>query len=426
MKKIVLIFLTICASVFNIHAQNEINGHEYVDLGLSVNWATCNVGADTPEDYGDYYSWGEISTKTKYTFENSLTVGKNINDIRMNSKYDVAQTKWGDRWRMPTKEEMIELVNKCNWTWTTLTDKSGNKVNGYKITGPNGNSIFLPACGLYKGQSYSKRDGGFYWSSTPLEGSNYDSYYLKFSSNSYEMYEGFRHHGYQVRPVSSSSRIKIHIREYDKINGHEYVDLGLPSGTKWATCNVGASNSGECGEYYSWGEITTSNCYSKTNTKLYHEDPGDISGNRNFDVARAKWGGTWRMPTKAEMEELIEKCTWQCFYPNCIERYYNVEGFQGVWGYNVIGPNGNSIFLIAGGRFENKSYICGGSNRSGYCGSGYYWTSTPSYDYNTAAYYLSFYGLSDYDLNSRKSANNGVEWHLIDRSKGLLVRPVSD
>ena len=214
MKKIVLIFLTICASVFNIHAQNEINGHEYVDLGLSVNWATCNVGADTPEDYGDYYSWGEISTKTKYTFENSLTVGKNINDIRMNSKYDVAQTKWGDRWRMPTKEEMIELVNKCNWTWTTLTDKSGNKVNGYKITGPNGNSIFLPACGLYKGQSYSKRDGGFYWSSTPLEGSNYDSYYLKFSSNSYEMYEGFRHHGYQVRPVSSSSRIKIHIRVY--------------------------------------------------------------------------------------------------------------------------------------------------------------------------------------------------------------------
>ena len=206
MKKIVLIFLATYASVFNIHAQNEINGHEYVDLGLSVNWATCNVGADTPEDYGDYYSWGEISTKTKYTFENSLTVGKNINDIRMNSKYDVAQTKWGDRWRMPTKEEMIELVNKCNWTWTTLTDKSGNKVNGYKITGPNGNSIFLPSGGHYgfDGSLTGVGTDGYFWSSQPYSNElNNTAYDILFMGNYYGFGSGnLRRFGQSVRPVT--------------------------------------------------------------------------------------------------------------------------------------------------------------------------------------------------------------------------------
>ena len=95
MKKIVLIFLTICASVFNIHAQNEINGHEYVDLGLSVKWATCNVDANAPHQRGYFYSWGEISTSSCYSISNTKLYHKEVGDISGNPNFDVARAKWG-------------------------------------------------------------------------------------------------------------------------------------------------------------------------------------------------------------------------------------------------------------------------------------------------------------------------------------------
>ena len=148
----------------------EINGHEYVDLGLSVKWATCNVGASKPEDYGNYYAWGETSTKSSYTSDNSKTYGKQMNDIKGNSQYDAARANWGGTWRLPTKAELKELKNKCTWTRTTQ-----NGVKGYKVTGPNGNHIFLPAAG-YRGGTSLYDDGGFgfYWSSTPYD--DYDNY----------------------------------------------------------------------------------------------------------------------------------------------------------------------------------------------------------------------------------------------------------
>ena len=118
------------------------DGHEYVDLGLSVKWATCNVGASKPEEYGDYFAWGETSTKEEYTEENSLTYGKKMSDIAGNAQYDAARANWGGSWRMPTEYEWQELIDKCKWEWGKVT---GVKVN--KVTGPNGNSIFLPAAG---------------------------------------------------------------------------------------------------------------------------------------------------------------------------------------------------------------------------------------------------------------------------------------
>lgn len=95
--------------------------HEYVDLGLpsGTKWATCNVGANIPEEYGDFYAWGEITTKSEYTTENCVTYGESMDDISGNPNYDVARAKWGGSWRMPTKSEMRELVYNCNWTWTT-------------------------------------------------------------------------------------------------------------------------------------------------------------------------------------------------------------------------------------------------------------------------------------------------------------------
>ena len=174
--------------------------HEYVDLGLSVKWATCNVGATTPEGYGDYFAWGETSTKTKYTEDNSKTSGSSMGDISGNSSYDAARANWGGLWRIPTEAEMQELNDRCNWTWTTH-----NGVKGYKVTGPNGNSIFLPAAGYRRmSRIHSAGSLGYYWSSTPAKSSVYSAYELSFTRELYSVSDFLsdREEGRSVRPVS--------------------------------------------------------------------------------------------------------------------------------------------------------------------------------------------------------------------------------
>ena len=177
-----------------------INGREYVDLGLpsGLKWATCNVGASLPEEYGDYYAWGEIETKSEYTKDNSKTRGKSMSDISGNSTYDVARAKWGGSWRLPTEKELEELKNNCKWEWTT---QNGEK--GYKVIGPNGNSIFLPAAGYRNGSSfYYAGEYGFYWGSTPYESNDDGAYYLFFRSSYRGVIWYYRDGGQSVRPVS--------------------------------------------------------------------------------------------------------------------------------------------------------------------------------------------------------------------------------
>ena len=177
-----------------------INGYEYVDLGLpsGLKWATYNVGADKPEGYGDYFAWGEKKTKSSYTDNNSKTYGKQMNDIKGNSQYDAARANWGGTWRLPTKAELEELKNKCTWRWTTQ-----NNVKGYKVTGPNGNSIFLPAAGYRYGSSlYSAGERGDYWSSMPNESYSYDACRLYFDSGNQRVRWSRRDLGLSVRSVS--------------------------------------------------------------------------------------------------------------------------------------------------------------------------------------------------------------------------------
>ena len=180
----------------------EIAGHYYVDLGLpsGVKWATCNVGASSPEDYGDYFAWGETSPKAEYSWENSVTNGEEMSDISGYAQYDAATANWGGSWRMPTKEQMEELVEHCEWEWTQV-----NGVNGAKVIGPNGSCIFLPAAGFRDGSSFF-HDGydGFYWSSTP-----YDYYYdLNYAYNLYfitgdeDVNLSYRYYGLTVRPIT--------------------------------------------------------------------------------------------------------------------------------------------------------------------------------------------------------------------------------
>ncbi|MGN0037047.1 MAG: hypothetical protein ACI36X_07545 [Bacteroidaceae bacterium] len=178
---------------------NVINGHEYVDLGLSVKWATTNVGASSPSDYGYYFAWGETSTKSEYTKENNRTYKTNMGDIAGNAAYDAARAQWGSPWRLPTKAECKELVSQCTWTWTT---QGGH--NGYRVTGKNGNSIFLPAAGYRYGTSLDDvGEYGYFWSSAPRDGNTEDAYDLCFySSRHLVRWYSRRYNGRSVRPVS--------------------------------------------------------------------------------------------------------------------------------------------------------------------------------------------------------------------------------
>ena len=181
-------------------SDNKHNGYEYVDLGLpsGVKWATCNIGATSPEEYGDYFAWGEMMAKMEYTRENNKTYGETISDISCDAQYDAARAQWGGRWRMPMESEMEELLDKCTWIWTIKND-----IRGCKVTGPNGNSIFLPAAGCRDGSSlYEAGSYGCYWSSTPDDDDrNYYACSLDFDSSNHDMDYSGRYVGLCVRPV---------------------------------------------------------------------------------------------------------------------------------------------------------------------------------------------------------------------------------
>ena len=194
------------------------NGHEFVDLGLpsGLKWATCNVGADNPEDYGDYYAWGETATKSNYSWStykwcngSSSTMTKYCtkssygtvdNKTTLDPDDDVAHVKWGGDWRMPTRAEQDELrdINNCTWTWTTQGGKNGHLVTSKK----NGNSIFLPAAGSRRGiDLYNAGSNGRYWSSSLYTSDSNYAYGLTLYSGDVQSASYPRYYGSAVRPV---------------------------------------------------------------------------------------------------------------------------------------------------------------------------------------------------------------------------------
>lgn len=452
-------------------AENVVNGHEYVDLALpsGLKWATCNVGAKTPEASGNCYAWGEIKTKDEYNEANSLTYGIEMNDISGNVQYDVAAANWGEGWRMPTLEEMQELIECCIWEWTKQ-----NGIGGYNIIGPNGNRIFLPSSDSKSGPNFSSATCGHgsYWTSTPIY--NTSARYLSFYSNNRQEleYSNSRSNGLVIRPVcdimekpivltsiesytdltaiiktyvSSSSAITergfyygtnpepaetdnkvvlenevvyiikalldltpnttYYVKAYatnsegtsysevvsfttlENPKEYEYVDLGLPSGLKWATHNIGATSPNEYGNYYAWGEVLTKDEYTESNSLTYDKPMDDISGTE-YDAATVNWGGDWRMPTKTEMHELLDNCTWIWTTQN------------GVSGYKVTSKtNGNSIFLPAAGSRNGTSL-----NDAGYYGN--CWSSSPYNNHN--AYCLYFGSSSRFVRNDNRNSGNSI------------------
>ena len=417
----------------------SLNGHGYVDLGLPSGtlWATSNIGADDPNDAGDYFAYGKTTPWTEDDMKNSyrpsiipkeyvrvfdvfyvsfLGHDTGIQDLyfhfsNLNKSDDAATYNWGDAWRMPTKEDCEELMSECCWEWI-----SHNFQKGYKVTGPNGNSIFLPITdyrlamcgfrlfGILWPCSTSQEENGYYRTSSCFWG-EIDSekgwsspvFVLGGTPGSPIEIKNFTpaaNNGVPIRPVSSGngSRKTSSVKETKtkgSCNGHDWVDLGLPSGTKWATCNVGANKPEDDGNYYAWGETRTKSSYTENNY-TYSSSPTTLPS--SADAATVNWGVGWRMPTKDEFKELKDKCTWK---------------WVSDVGYKIIGPNDNSIFLPAASYLDYIYTDLQDAPPKGF--DGFYWSSSLYSD--GRAWFLYFYS-DNYDMRNECSF------------VGLSVRPV--
>ena len=301
----------------------EIDGHAYVDLGLpsGLLWATCNVGAKASEEYGDNFAWGETVTKDTYTKANSQTNGKTMNDIAGNAQYDAATANWGGSWRMPTLAELNELRNNCTWTWTTH-----NGVKGYKVTGPSGASIFLPAAGYKDASSfYNAGTYGYYWSSTPYADNAELSYYLRFTSEGHSIISYSRYLGMSVRPVIGSASVEPEqpgANQTFTVNGVSFTMIAVEGGTfqMGATSEQGSDDDSDEKPVHS---VTLSD-YHIGETEVTQElweavmgsNPSNFSGYPQRPVEYFSWndcqefvkklnqltGKNFRLPTEAEWE----------------------------------------------------------------------------------------------------------------------------
>ena len=429
---LILGLMTSCENKDKEPTLNEENGHEWVDLGLSVKWATCNVGATKPEEYGDYFAWGETTPKATYTKEN-YTYKENPKSLPLS--VDAANANWGGNWRMPTREEMEELIEKCTWTFTWTEEL---KLGGYKVTSKiNGKSIFIPTAETFIGEGVnidSQYGDGIILSCTKFLFDDDDdaAHALNFHYSAYFVYGVERYYGTSVRPVlpnndnkytitfdangasgkmeslkvthseptklptitykregyeflgwdtkadgtgegyapsdmfTTSSDITLYAQWVKneisgKENGYDYVDLGLPSGTKWATMNVGANSRWEVGSYFAWGETSPKTSYTEENY-TYNKRPKTLP--LSDDAANVNWGGAWRMPTEVEVDELVENCN-----STYVEKYGHI-------GYVLTSKiNGNSIYFKSVPAYETEATFNPNKNFNGV----YYTNSCDSY-----------------------------------------------
>ena len=205
----------------NLPVDGQINGHDYVDLGLPSHtlWATCNVGATKPEEYGGYYAWGETVPKIVYSWENykyangvydklkkycfRSDYGSNGYTDQKNvlEKDDDPASSWGSRWCSPSKMQWDELLQNTTYSWT---DRKG--VGGMLFVGKNGQTLFLPAAGLYYNEEYNfSGRGGYYWSSS-LGHNPSEAWHFSFNSGDYHAVGNIiRSNGFSIRPVHGAN-----------------------------------------------------------------------------------------------------------------------------------------------------------------------------------------------------------------------------
>lgn len=326
---------------------------EYVDLGLSVKWATWNMGAKRVGDYGGYYNWGDPYNKNSSAKMSDIT----------NSEYDMPHIQWKDEWRMPTKKEWDELYNNCTWEYIKNYDDSLG-LNGMLVTGPNNNSIFLPLGGNIQndGSSWQKGVYGYYWTSNANKEKDFIPYRSVFMTSYFEIKEASSMSKSSIRavygPVNNENPdvddSDPEVSDSTNTDLPEAIDLGL--GVKWANKNIGAKNIEDFGKYFFWGDKDTIRTdYSPLPS--YEDIPADIKGTE-YDVANNIYGKGWRLPNQAEIDQLINLCDWQ---------WTSVNGVDGFKVSNREKPE-NFIFLPACG------WIFDG-NKAEIGEAGYYWSS---------------------------------------------------
>lgn len=354
-----------CGSVKNSGVDggksSKHSGHEYVDLGLpsGAKWAV----EDVLDGGSPFFAWGEAASKPSYgieTYRHASASDKKIvkyctdaatghdglidGKLTIEAADDAANVIWGGKWSVPNNDEWTELYDGC--TWTTTSDGSGNIVFVGKSK-TNGREIRFVSRGMQNADKVTfAGKAANYWTSELFTQNCLRASAFQFTEKATGLKMNGRSMGHCVRAVIPGDR-----------NMLKYVDLGLPSGTKWAKANVGAAAPDSAGLYISWGEIlpkkAESYVWSESNykwggaTKLKKYCTDNTHGvvdnkavlDMEDDAAYAYMGAGWRLPSREQVKELLDNCIWT----------YDASRV----GQIVTGPNGNSIFLPYAGTIYN-------------------------------------------------------------------------
>lgn len=421
---------------------------EYVDLGLPSGnlWAKCNLGASAPEANGDYYAWGETKPKQEYTNSNhkwykegapSLGFTKYNNEdgkLSLEDEDDAVIQKLGNGWRTPTLADFRELTNQ---KYTTIEKTTLNGVAGYQIKSKkNGKSIFIPFAGFKNDKpqtreiSSSESVAICMTNQRRIDNQVFNCWTFAFEQDRIRRYGKRRYDGISIRPVKGPG-VPV---------PNDCVDLGLASGLLWAKYNMGATEPTDRGNYYAWGETSTKKKYNGSSYKhfktddydrvkkiyKYNEGDGKEVLDLEDDAARANLGVGYRIPTKADWEELLDDCKWEAVTVT-LPIELDPAQKKSVARWKVTGPNGNYIILPA----------TGGVKRTGvYFGYEYF-----DYDtfYTTANLYPAKESLDDekyedavaltWPIYAEETSSGSIEepsFRSTYRPYGVVVRPVFD
>ena len=416
---------------------------EYVDLGLPSGnlWAKCNLGASSPEQYGDYYAWGEVEPKQVYTNSNhkwykegapSLGFTKYNNEdgkLSLEDEDDAVIQKLGNGWRTPTLADFRELTNQ---KYTTIEKTTLNGVAGYKITSKkNKKSIFIPFAGFKNDKPQTREISSdetvavCMTNQRRIDNQVFNCWTFAFEQDRIRRYGKRRYDGISIRPVKGPG-VPV---------PNNCVDLGLASGLLWAKYNIGTTEPTKPGDYYAWGETSTKKEYYSTNYKhfkakynievlKYNEKDGKTVLDLEDDAARANLGVGYRIPTKADWEELLEDCKWEAV-TTTLSEIIDPSQKKVIVRWKVTGPSGNSIVLPMTSGFKADGWGVRPDNDTYYTTANLY---PPADELSDEYKYQKAVALT-WPMFAKETSSGGIEepsFKSIFRDFGVVVRPVFD
>ena len=415
----------------------------YVDLGLPSGnlWAECNLGASSPETYGDYYAWGEVEPKQVYTNSNhkwykegapSLGFTKYNNEdgkLSLEDEDDAVIQKLGNGWRTPTLADFRELTNQ---KYTTIKKTTLNGVAGYQITSKkNKKSIFIPFAGFKNDKPQTREISSdetvavCMTNQRRIDNQVFNCWTFAFEQDRIRRYGKRRYDGISIRPVKGPG-VPV---------PNNCVDLGLASGLLWAKYNMGTTDPTQPGDYYAWGETSTKKKYYSTNYKYfkakynievlkYNEKDGKEVLELEDDAANAYLGVGYRIPTKEDWEELLDDCKWEAV-TTTLSEIIDPSQTKVIARWKVTGPNGNSIVLPMTGGFKADGWGVRPDNDTYYTTANLY---PPADELSDEYKYQKAVALT-WPMFAKETSSEGIEepsFKSIFRDFGVVVRPVFD